>query len=89
MDVTITQISPDTINALRLIAQRNGQSLEDYVRLVIERETKSVSMKELRIAEKREAFRAWVESHDENTPVLSDEAMSRESVYKEREDKQL
>jgi hypothetical protein len=26
-------------------------------------------------------FDAWVNSHDPNTPVLSDEAMSRESIY--------
>ena len=27
-------------------------------------------------------FEEWVESHDPNLPVLSDEAMSRESIYK-------
>lgn len=26
-------------------------------------------------------FDAWVDSHDLNTPVLSDEAMSRKSIY--------
>jgi len=26
-------------------------------------------------------FHAWVESHGPDTPVLSDEAMSRESIY--------
>ena len=26
-------------------------------------------------------FDDWVDSHDPNTPVLSDEAMSRESIY--------
>ena len=26
-------------------------------------------------------FDAWVNSHDPNIPVLSDEAMSRESIY--------
>jgi hypothetical protein len=26
-------------------------------------------------------FRAWADSHDPNTPILSDEAMSRESIY--------
>lgn len=26
-------------------------------------------------------FDAWVDSHDPDTPVLSDEAMSRESIY--------
>jgi hypothetical protein len=29
-------------------------------------------------------FRAWANSHNPNTPVLSDEAMSRESIYPDR-----
>jgi hypothetical protein len=29
-------------------------------------------------------FRAWADSHDPNIPVLSDEAMSRESIYPDR-----
>lgn len=30
------------------------------------------------------AFREWAESHPRNTPPLSDEAISRESIYGER-----
>jgi hypothetical protein len=26
-------------------------------------------------------FRAWAESHDRTTPLLSEEAVSRESIY--------
>jgi hypothetical protein len=29
-------------------------------------------------------FRAWAHSHPTNTPLLSDEAISRESIYRER-----
>ena len=29
-------------------------------------------------------FRAWAESHDRTTPLLSDEAVSRESIYPDR-----
>ncbi len=35
-------------------------------------------------AERVAAFRAYVASRDPNTPVLSDEAISRESMYGER-----
>ena len=31
-----------------------------------------------------EKFRAWAHSHPTNTPLLSDEAMSREFIYRER-----
>lgn len=31
--------------------------------------------------EQARAFREWAESHDRNTPLLSDYAVSRESIY--------
>ena len=31
-------------------------------------------------------FRAWADGHDPNIPVLSDEAMSRESIYTREDD---
>ena len=34
--------------------------------------------------ERAAAFIAWAESHSRNTPLLSDEAISRESIYGER-----
>jgi hypothetical protein len=35
-------------------------------------------------AERAAAFRSWAESHPHNTPVLSDEAISRETIYSDR-----
>ncbi len=29
-------------------------------------------------------FNAWVEGHDRSTPLLSDDAISRESIYSDR-----
>ena len=37
--------------------------------------------KQLPPAEKAKAFREWAESHRRNLPSLSDEAISRESIY--------
>src|SRR5579859_6347416 len=34
--------------------------------------------------ERAAAFRSWAESHPRNTPVLSDEAISRETIYSHR-----
>ena len=40
--------------------------------------------------ERLRAFSEWVESHAGHTaPPLSDEAVSREGIYQEREDRQL
>jgi hypothetical protein len=35
-------------------------------------------------AERANFFEEWAESHQRNTPLLSDEAISRESIYGER-----
>ncbi|MBP0030315.1 hypothetical protein [Roseofilum sp. Guam] len=35
-------------------------------------------------AERAKAFREWAESHPRNQPYLSDEAISRESIYGDR-----
>ncbi|WP_254564089.1 hypothetical protein [Oscillatoria sp. HE19RPO] len=35
-------------------------------------------------AERAKAFREWAQSHPRNQPYLSDEAISRESIYGER-----
>lgn len=40
--------------------------------------------KELSTAEKIEAFDEWMNSLDPNTPVLTDEQISRESIYEEQ-----
>lgn len=90
MDVIIKEISPATFNALRSLARKNGKSLEEYARSVLERETQNVSeKKELTNKEKIKAFDEWMKSLDPNTPVLTDEQISRESIYEEQILRQL
>jgi len=90
MDVTIKEISPDTVNALRALAQKNGKSLEEYARAVLERETQITSdKKESANADKIKAFDEWMNSLDPNTPNLTDEQISRESIYEEQILRQL
>ena len=36
--------------------------------------------------ERARAYRAWAESHSRNTPLLSDAAISRESIYCDERD---
>jgi hypothetical protein len=35
-------------------------------------------------AERAAAFRSWAESHPRNAPLLSDQAISRETIYSDR-----
>ncbi|MEM8723356.1 MAG: hypothetical protein AAGE84_29405 [Cyanobacteria bacterium P01_G01_bin.39] len=43
--------------------------------------TSSSKQSELSPKQKAEAFREWAESHRRGLPLLSDEAISRESIY--------
>ena len=45
MDVIITEIPPETINALRSLARKNGKTLEQYARSILEQATRNSSKK--------------------------------------------
>jgi hypothetical protein len=88
MDMTIKEISPETINALLTLAQRNGKSLEEYARSVLERETKNSLAKETN-DKKLKVFQEWMSNLSSNTPTLTDEQISRESIYEEQISRQI
>jgi len=54
--------------------------VEIYVRDVVANNKKAESTN----AEKLKAFDEWMNSLDPNTPVLTDEQISRESIYEEQ-----
>ena len=70
-------------------AARQGIDAGEYVRRLIELyatpESTVPSLNETYTPEARAgAYRAWAEGHHCATPLLSDEAISRESMYSER-----
>ena len=90
MNVTITELSPDTLSSLRSLAQKNGKTLEQYARGVLERESGKIDeTKESDNEEKIKIFKEWMDNLDPNIPVLSDEQISRESMYEEQILRQL
>lgn len=90
MNVTITEISPDTLDALTDLAQKNGKTLEQFARSILERETVRKSKPaELSKGEKIKIFEEWMENLNPNIPILSDEQISRESIYEEQILRQL
>ncbi|MCY7376814.1 MAG: hypothetical protein LH472_12710 [Pyrinomonadaceae bacterium] len=89
MDVTIKEISPATVNALQALAQKNGKSLEEYARSVLERETQNISENDAEKEQWLKDFNEWMNSLDPNTPNLTDEQISRESIYEEQILRQL
>lgn len=83
MTLTI-ELSPERQAALQAQAQALGLSIEEWLLYLAEQHVPSGSIAHLQRTEPKEwakQFRAWASSHDPNTPVLSDEAMSRDSIY--------
>ena len=92
MAVTI-ELPPDIEAGLQAQAQAQGLGVADYVQNLLRRQvmagpnpvTTSRPAYELSPEEWIREFRAWSQSHaHDDLPVLSDEAMSRESIYEER-----
>jgi hypothetical protein len=86
MTVTI-ELSDEKAAALRAQAEAHGLTVERWLEQIAEQHAQPVSIAHLQKTNPEEwarQFRAWADSHDPNTPVLSDEAMSRESIYPDR-----
>ena len=65
-------------------------SVEDYIQQQLEDKAITPKPQELTTKEWLRLWNQWLSSHDYiKAPPLSDEAISRESIYRGREDKQL
>ena len=90
MTVTL-ELKPEVEEQLEAQARESGLSVKDYLEKRVE---EMVSDPEPQLAktpqERVRLWNEWLSSHDYiQAPSLSDEALSRESIYREREDKQL
>jgi hypothetical protein len=86
MNVTI-QIPEDRLALYERQAQSRGLSVERWLLELAEQNAPASSIAHLQRTNPREwmrQFRAWAESHDRTTPLLSDEAISRDSIYPDR-----
>jgi len=86
MNVTI-EIPDDVATALKAQAQAQGLTVEGWFQRIATDHVPLGSIAHLQKTDPQEwarQFRAWADGHDLNTPVLSDDAMSRESIYPDR-----
>jgi predicted nucleic acid-binding protein len=89
MIVTLN-LPPDIEQALIAEAQSRGLSLDELVRVLLLDRQPSSPMRtqfsaELSPEEWVRQFKIWTRSHaGDDLPLLSDEAMSREFIYRER-----
>jgi hypothetical protein len=86
MNVTI-EFSGEKAAALTAQAQARGLTVERWLEQIAEEHLQPISIVQLQKTNPKEwarQFDGWVDSHDPNTPVLSDEAMRRESIDDDR-----
>jgi hypothetical protein len=88
MNLTI-ELSDEKAEALKAQAAAHGLSVDQWVARIAEQFALSqpTSIAHLQKTDPKEwarQFHAWAESHDRTTPLLSDEAISRESIYPDR-----
>ena len=82
---SVLEVQPDIAAKITAQAAERGVSVDAYLRLLVEeREKQAAPQKTLSPHEKARLWREWAASHNPNTPLLSDEAISRESIYEER-----
>jgi len=85
MHLTI-ELSDERAAALKAQAATHGLTVEQWVEQIAGQHAQwqSASIAHLQETDPKEwvrQFHAWAESHDRTTPLLSDEAVSRESIY--------
>jgi hypothetical protein len=88
MNLTI-ELSDDKAAALKAQAAAHGLTVERWVEQIAVQhaDAQPASIAHLQKTNPKEwarRFHEWAESRDRTTPLLSDEAMSRESIYPDR-----
>ena len=81
----ILEVQPDIAAKIAAGAQAEGVTVDDYLRsLLEEKATKEESTKALSPHERVRLLREWASSHQSTASPLSDDSISRESMYGER-----
>ena len=82
--MTLTLELPPEIEA-RFVAeaQAQGVPIDEFLKAYLIQHAPPVVSRDMSAEEWERQFRAWAESHDRSIPPLSDEAVSRESIYGE------
>jgi hypothetical protein len=91
MTVTL-ELKPEVEEHIKAEAKARGLSVENYILNVLEKDTTKGDANFAMKASPKEwekAFLEWAHTERPEHPPLADEDISRESIYREREDAQL
>jgi hypothetical protein len=79
------EVDPQVASKIQARARERGVSVDVYLReLIDQKETESEGRNGLSSKEQVRLLREWASGHGTNRPLLSDEAISRETIYRER-----
>ena len=79
------EVDPEVASKIQARARERGVSVDVYLReLIDEKRTESERSNGLSPQQRVRMLREWASGHSSNTPLLSDEAISRERIYGER-----
>jgi len=82
---TSLEVEPEVASKIEARARKRGVSVDVYLRELIEAELPATEQANgLTPQDKVNLLREWAASHSLDTPILPDEAISRESIYGER-----
>ena len=82
---TMLEVEPEVASKIRARARERGVSVDVYLReLIDEKGTESETSNGLNSQERVRLLREWASVLGTNIPLLSDDAISRESIYRER-----
>jgi hypothetical protein len=83
--LTMLEAEPELASKIQAQARERGVPLDVYLReLINEKGTESERSNGLSSQEPVALLRQWGSGHGTNSPVLSDEGISRESIYGDR-----
>ena len=83
--LTMLEVAPELASKIQARARERGVSVDVYLReLIDEKGTESNRSDGLSSQERVALLRQWASGHGNNTPVLSDEGLNRESIYGDR-----
>src|SRR5882762_221416 len=82
---TMLEVEPEVAFKIQMRARERGVSVDVYLReLIEEKGIESESSNGLSSQERVRLLREWAASHTLNTPILSNDATNRETIYSER-----
>ena len=83
---TPLEVEPELASKIQSRARERGVSVDVYLReLIDEKGTVPEGVKGLSLQERVRSLREWASSHSTNTQLLSDDAISRENTYSDRD----